>query len=492
MSEQTRWSSNRAFVLAAIGSAIGLGNLWRFPYICSKYGGGAFLVAYVVALFSVGIPILLLEIGAGHRSAKGLPGIMRGIKRNYEWIGWAVLGVSFLITCYYAVIMGWCFRYLFDSFTLAWGADPSGHFYGDVLGRTSGPMVVGAIQPALLVGLVLSWVAIIACIWKGPETVSKVVYATVLLPWLLLIVFVARGLSLPGAADGLAFYLHPKWAMLLQPDVWLAAYTQVFFSLSIGFGIMFAYGSFIGGKTNINKYVLIIGISDAVTAFVAGLAVFGAVGYLAHVQGVAVSELKDLGGFGLVFVAYPAIITELPFLREPTGVLFFLMLLTLAVDSAFSLVEAVASAIQDKFGWSKTRTNLTTGLVACGIGVFLTTGSGYWWLDIADHFANYFGLAVACLLECIFLGWVLKARDLREAVNANSSFAIGTWWEILIKYVAPLLIGWLLFTEVIARCQGSYEKYGRVPELIGGWLVMALLIVGALLMARGRSEAAGQ
>jgi len=488
--ERTHWSSNSAFVLAAIGSAIGLGNLWRFPYICAKNGGGAFLVAYAVALFSVGLPILLLEVGSGHHHRKGLPGILRSIGKGYEWIGWAVIGVAFVITCYYAVVMSWSFSYLLDSFTLAWGEAPKDYFHKKVLGLTSAPLEIGGVRPVLLAGLVVSWVAIIACIWKGPETVSKVVYVTVLVPWILLVIFVVRGVSLPGAAAGLRFYLRPDWRALLDPQVWLAAYTQMFFSLSIGFGIMFAYGSFIGERTNINKYVAVIGIADAVTAFVAGLAVFGAVGYLAHVQGVAVADLEGIDGPGLAFVVYPTIINKLPFLREATGVFFFLMLLTLAVDSAFSLVEAVSSAVEDNFGWSKRRANLTTGLLACGIGVVFTTGSGLYWLDTVDHFATTFGLGTACLVECILIGWVYRAGRLREAVNANSSFAVGRWWDVLIKYAAPLLIGWFLVNELIHRVRGSYEGYGRSAELLGGWLVLAAVVAAALFITSRRSQSA--
>ena len=492
MSERTHWSSNTAFVLAAIGSAIGLGNLWRFPYICYANGGGAFLVAYVVALFSVGIPVLLLEIGSGHRHKMGLPHLLRSIGTRYEWIGWAVIGVSFVITCYYAVIMSWCLRYLVDSFTLAWGSDPKKHFFESVLGFTSGPTVLGGIRPWLVVGLLVSWIAIVACIWKGPETVSKVVYATVLLPWALLIVFVIRGVTLEGAAAGLSKYLRPDWSMLLTAKVWLAAYTQVFFSLSIGFGVMFAYGSFIGGRTNINKYVFIIAIADAVTAFVAGLAVFAGVGYLSHVSQTPIAELK-LRGPGLVFCVYPAIISKLPFLREGFGVMFFLMLLALAIDSAFSLVEAVATAVKDNFGWSKRKSNIATALVACAIGLVFTTGAGLHWLDMVDHFMNN-GLAIACLVECILLGWMCELATLREAVNANSSFAVGKWWEVLIKYASPLLIGWFLANEIAARVRQPYaaaDGHTTVTELLGGWLVLALIVVAAVLMSRRRHTEQG-
>jgi NSS family neurotransmitter:Na+ symporter len=186
-------------------------------------------------------------------------------------------------------------------------------------------------------GLIISWIWIVFSVWKGAKTVSKVVYFTVLVPWLLLIVFVVRGITLPGAMDGLAYYLTPDFSKLLNPGVWLAAYTQIFFSLSVGFGIMIAYSSFLPRKTDLVNNAFIVGFADALTAFVGGLAVFGGLGYHAHILGKSVGELGNIAGPGLAFVTYPAIISNLP-LAPFFGVLFFLMLLTLAIDSAFSMV----------------------------------------------------------------------------------------------------------------------------------------------------------
>ncbi len=483
MKERTLWSSNTAFVLAAIGSAIGLGNLWRFPYICAKNGGGAFLVAYFVALLSVGIPILILEIGSGHHHGKGVPEVMKSIKERYEWIGWAIVLISFVITCYYSVVMSWSINYFLDSFSLSWGTDTKGYYFNKVLGITSGPMDIGGIQPMIFIGLIISWIAIIACIWKGPETVSKVVYATVILPWIILIIFIFRGVTLPGAMEGLKFYLTPDWAILLTPNVWLEAYTQIFFSLSIGFGIMFAYGSFLSKKTNINKYVVIIGLADALTAFFSGFAVFSAIGYLSHVQGVPISDLK-LSGPGLVFTIYPTIINKLPVLPELFGVLFFLMLFALAIDSTFSMIEAVTSAVEDKFGWSKQKANLVIGGMACAIGTIFTTGSGLYWLDITDYFVTNFGIGLAVLVECIIIGWIFKASRIRSYINQNSSFNIGTWWDAFIKFLAPILLCWFVLNGIIDRIESSYQNYGRLPEFLGGWLVLILIITTGFFLSR--------
>ncbi|HHE64692.1 MAG TPA: sodium-dependent transporter, partial [Bacteroidetes bacterium] len=380
MEAREHWSSRKAFILAAIGSAIGLGNIWRFPFKCYENGGGAFLVAYIIALLTAGIPLIIMELSMGHRYKLAAPLSFRKIGKKFEWLGWWAVFVGFMITTYYAVVMAWGLNYSVFSITQSWGEDTSGFFYNHFLGLTSSPLDFGNIQFPIIIALVISWMLIVAAIWKGAKTVSKVVYFTVFLPWLLLIIFVIRGVTLPGAIEGLTFYLQPHFEKLLDPSVWIAAYGQVFFSLSIGFGIMIAYASFLPKNSGIINSALIIALSDGATAFIGGFAVFGTLGYYAGIEGVAVETVLK-GGPGLAFVTYPAIINMLP-LSKIFGILFFLMLLTLAIDSAFSLVEAIASALRDKFGWNYKKSNILVAIVAFLIGIIFTTGAGLFWLDI--------------------------------------------------------------------------------------------------------------
>ena len=382
--------------------------------------------------------------------------------------------------------MSWAFSYLWDAFSLGWGENTSDFFFKDTLGLTSGPFDFGGIKPSLFIGLVLTWVSIVACIWKGPETVGKVVYATVLIPWIILIVLVIRGVTLDGAGIGLVYYLKPTFSKLLSGSVWLAAYTQVFFSLSIGFAIMFAYGSYLPQKTdNLVTNAYIVAIGDSLTALVGGLAVFGALGYLSNQTGTPVGELKASGP-GLAFVVYPTIINKLPVLNVPFGIMFFLMLLTLGIDSAFSLVEAVTSGIRDKFGWSHRKANITVSSVAFAFGLLFISGAGLYWLDIIDYFMNFFGLALACLIECIVIGWIMKATTVMAHVNAMPGMKIGKTWEIMIRYVAPLILFALLVTEVAARVKAPYGGYSRSAELIGAAVMFVVIPAAAVVFTRAR------
>jgi SNF family Na+-dependent transporter len=556
------WNSRTAFILAAIGSAIGLGNIWRFPYITYENGGGAFLVAYFICLFVAGIPLLMLEFSLGHRMKQAAPGAFNRLNPRLQWFGWFAVGVGFIIVCYYAIIMSWCVNYTWESATLGWQKDqgqyavveyaiegtgledmevltpvpgrllgtayvdpidesqntisahgtilvafegnlygcssvpnadtfmgsPGDFFFNDFLGLTDEPWKLGDFKWSLFIGFVITWIAIVAAVWKGTKTVGKVVYYTVLIPWGLLLLFIIKGVTLPGASLGLRFYLTPVWENLLKADIWLAAISQVFYSLSVGFAIMIAYGSFLPKKHNIAASAFIIGIADALTAFCGGLAVFSALGYQATKLGVQVSEVVQSGP-GLAFIVYPHIITSLPGARI-FGVLFFLMLLTLAIDSAFSLLEAATAAVKDKWKLSHKKSNLIVGGLAFLIGLPMLTGAGLHILDIMDHFMNSYGLTLVVLGEVLIIGWGFGAHKQRDYISKNSSFRVGQWWDICIRWLIPMGILWMLFTEIKARSV-PYGSFGlRSQEFIFGWVILILLpIIGDILAnAKGRSS----
>lgn len=556
MASREMWNSKTAFILAAIGSAIGLGNIWRFPYITFANGGGAFLVAYFICLFVAGIPLLMLEFSMGHKTRQSAPGAFAVLRPRMQWFGWFAVGVGFIIVTYYAIIMSWSVNYTWEAATLGWQNDrgeyanveysvgatdlddmevltpvppeylgiqftdpvdgtagsiresgtflvawqghlyamsslanadtfmssPGDFFYNDFLGLTSEPWDMGTFRWPLLAGFIISWVWIVASVWKGTKTVSKVVYYTVFIPWGLLILFIIRGLTLPGAGAGISFYLTPEWNRLFSADIWLAAISQVFFSLSVGFAIMIAYGSFLPRKTNLAGYAILIGLADALTAFCGGLAVFSALGYQATRMGVHITEVAQSGP-GLAFVAYPHIIGNLPGARV-FGVLFFLMLLTLAVDSAFSLLEAATAAVKDKWNFSHKRANLTVGGLAFLLGLPMLSGAGLYILDIADHFMNSFGLTIVVLVETLMIGWSIGAEEQRKYISRNSSFRLGRWWNICVRWLIPMGIIWMLFDEITCRVV-PYGSFGlRSQEFLFGWLLLVLLpIAGDLLAA---------
>jgi len=303
------------------------------------------------------------------------------------------------------------------------------------------------------------------------------------------VIFVIKGLTLPGAEDGIAYYLTPNFSRLLDTKVWLAAYSQVFFSLSIGFGVMIAYASFLPEKSDIVNNAFIVALADAGTAFLGGFAVFSTLGYYAHNLGVGVNEVLK-SGIGLAFITYPSIINMLGKAAPFFGAVFFLMLITLAIDSAFSLVEAVAAGLMDKFGTKRLKVNLSVGLVAFLIGLVFTTRAGLNWLDILDYFMNNFGLAVVGLLECIIIGYFCGPKIIREHVNSISEFSVGKWWDLMIRIVAPIILLMLILKEAISRIEAAYGNYPRWAEFIAGWAVVIALLVASILLSRARTREA--
>ncbi|HEC81692.1 MAG TPA: sodium-dependent transporter, partial [Thermoplasmatales archaeon] len=251
--KQEHWDSRFAFIMAAIGSAVGLGNVWRFPFVCYKNGGGAFLIPYFVALFTAGIPLMILEFSVGHLFRGLPPQCFKKTGKKLEWIGWWTTLIPFIVASYYVVVMAWCFSYMIYSLDLRWGADAGNFFLNIFLGTTSSPFIIDGFRIPVLLGLIAIWTSIFLILYKGVKRIGKVVAITVPLPTILLIILTIRGLTLPGAMQGVSYYLTPDFSKLLHGDVWLAAYAQVFFSLSLAQGILITYASFLKKKSDITN-----------------------------------------------------------------------------------------------------------------------------------------------------------------------------------------------------------------------------------------------
>jgi NSS family neurotransmitter:Na+ symporter len=485
--EREQWSSRTTFVLAAVGSAVGLGNLWRFPYIVYESGGAVFLIPWLIALVTAGFPLLVLEMAIGcwgrdKFNVNGAPSAFEGLNPKMRWIGWGTLGNGFIISCYYVMIMGLTLVYLKDSLTLAWGDNANDHFYQRVLHLSSGPENLNGIVPLVLVGLVISWILIYLAIFKGTKVVSIIVKWTVPLPVFILIAFVIRGLTLEGAAQGVAYYLRPEWGKLSDPEVWLAAYSQVFFSITLAFGVMPAYASYLPKKSDISLNALWVTALDAAISFIAGFAVFTVLGFLAVQQGLGVADVVDSGP-GLAFITYPTAISKMPLWPVLFGFLFFLTLITLAVDSAFSLVEAVVAGFNDYVPVKRETITLVICLVAMAIGLLFCTQAGLYWLDIVDHHINGFGLTTFGLIECIAIGWFIGAENVREFVNSVSDFSLGRWWNFCIKYLTPGVLIVMIGMNLYDRIKVAYEGYPQWALFAGGWGAVALAFVAAIVLS---------
>jgi neurotransmitter:Na+ symporter, NSS family len=428
-----RWPSKMIFIFAAVGSAVGLGNVWRFPYLASKYGGGAFLIPYIVMLLVMGVPLLIMEFAIGQKMQVGSIGAFKKIKTKLSAIGFGAVFSGFVVVSYYAVVMAWCLIYLLNSFTVKWGVETKSFFFNDVLHLSKGVGEIGYVSVSILLALVVVWLLIYFSIWKGIKSVSSVVAITMPLPIILLLVLLIRGVTLPGAMDGIIYYLKPNFAALIDFEVWSAAMSQIFFTLSIAFGVMIAYASYQNENSDITKTAVITSLINSTISIVSGFAVFSTLGYMAMKEGVAVSEVAT-GGPGLAFVVFPKALSMLPF-APVFAVAFFIMLITLGIDSAFSLVEAVTTVVHDKYH-NVRREDISLYVCVLGFvgGIIFTTFAGLYYLDIVDHFITSYGLVIVGLLETIAIGWLYGAKNLREYINEVSDIKIGVWWDVFINY----------------------------------------------------------
>jgi len=475
---RVQWRSNLGFILAAIGSAVGLGNIWRFSYLCYKNGGGAFLLPYFIALIVVGIPLMILELGIGHRMRGSAPLSFAKIDRKWEWLGWwSVILVMYGIMLYYSTIIAWCLNYVVFSFNLSWGADANAFFFNEFLQLSSGPFDFGNFRFPIILSLCvvwfLSWLIVFFGIQNGVERANKI-FMPLLLVLILTLVF--WSVTLEGAMEGIKVYLTPDFAQLFNMQIWVDAFSQIFFTLSLGFGIMIASASSLPRKVNIVRDALTICVVISLFSFIAGFAVFGTLGYMAVTTNVPVSEVVK-ESIGLAFVTYPKAISLMPAFQNVFGIVFFSTLVIAGLSSAISIVEAFTSAIVDKFNAS--RTSVVTCICISGFcgSIIFTANSGLYWIDIVDHFITHYGLVLVGILECVLIGWIYKSHKLREHISASANKSLHVLWDVCIKFITPIILILLLLRDLKVEVTTPYEGYSWIAILMIGrdWLIFALV-----------------
>ncbi|OOE01511.1 sodium-dependent transporter [Anoxybacillus kestanbolensis] len=478
MENRQQWGTRAGFILAAAGSAIGLGNIWRFPAVAYENGGGAFFFPYLFALLTAGIPILILEFTLGHKYRGSAPLTFARLSKGTEWIGWWQVLISFVISTYYSVVIAWAMSYTYFAFTSKWGEDTGGFLFGEYLKLAETPGTFGGIVPAVLIPLVLVWVINLAVLYKGVrkgiELANKIFLPTLVV---LFFIIVVRAVTLEGAVEGLNAFFKPNWDQIMNGKVWVAAYSQIFFSLSIAFAIMITYSSYLPKKSDITNNAFITGFANSGFELLAGIGVFGVLGFLAHQQGVAVSEVVK-GGVGLAFVVFPQIINQFPAFNEFFGVLFFLSLTLAGLSSLISISETYVAAFQEKFGISRAKAVLGGGGLAALIALVFATNGGLYFLDVVDYFINNFGVALVGLIEVIVIAWVLKQLNaLQTHANSVSDIMVGAWWKVSLSVITPIVLGYMMFDNIKTNVKENYGGYDTLFVVKYGWTIAALVIV---------------
>uniref|UniRef100_A0A668B071 Transporter n=1 Tax=Myripristis murdjan TaxID=586833 RepID=A0A668B071_9TELE len=465
------WGSKAEFILTVMGAIIGPGNVWRFPYLCYKNGGGVFFIPYVLFMVTCGIPLFFLETALGQYTSQGGITCWRRICPLFEGMGYAShLIIAFSATSY-IVILAWAFFYLFASFSAELPWAKCGHYWNTgrlvlqhsgiflsstplpflrrVLNISSGIEEVGSLRWELALCLLLAWIICYFCVWKGIKSTGKAAYFTATFPYIMLFVLLLRGVTLPGAVDGMIYYLNPDISRLSDPQVWMDAGTQIFFSYAISLGFLTSLGSYNPYHNNCYKDCFYLCLLNSATSVVSGFAIFSILGFMTYEQGVDIAEVAESGP-GLAFIVYPRAVSMMP-MPQVWSVCFFLMIILLGLDSQFVGLECLMTSVVDLFpvlmrrGFRRELLLLAICTVCCLLGLTLVTEGGMYWLQLLDHHVcSGTTLLLLSFCQAVSIAWVYGA----ERFYGNITDMIGYRPYPIMKYC------WLYVTPIV--CFGIF------------------------------------
>ncbi|XP_072909511.1 sodium-dependent serotonin transporter-like [Hemitrygon akajei] len=474
------WSKKGDFLLSVIGYAVDLGNVWRFPYICYQNGGGAFLLPYLLMAVFGGIPLFYMELALGQYHRNGAISVWAKICPIFKGIGYAICIIDLYVAFYYNTVMAWALYYLYSSFTseLPWtncnnawntgnctnyfqkdnatwtkfSASPAEEFYTRKvlkIHKSSGLDNLGGISWHLFICLLLIFTVVYFSIWKGIRTSGKVVWVTATLPYIVLFILLVRGATLPGAWRGILFYLRPEWKKLFTTQVWVDAAAQIFFSLGPGFGVLLAFASYNKFTNNCYKDALITSAVNCLTSFVAGCVIFTILGYMAERRNEEVAEVaKDIGP-SLLFITYAEAMANMP-ASTFFAIIFFLMLITLGLDSTFAGLEGVITAVLDEYSvlLRNRREWFVLGLVViCFLGAMSTlTYGGAYVVKFFEEYATGAAIITVVFLESIAVSWFYGMKRFCRDIKEMLGFSPGLFWQICWVAISPLFLLFIIIS----------------------------------------------
>lgn len=444
MSEVNKWDSPLSFILAMIGAAVGLGNIWRFSYVLYSNGGGAFFIPYLVAIFLMGIPFLILEYGIGFSYKDSFPNIFKKINPKLEIVSWILVLSVFMIVIYYAVIIGWDLVYLISSINFSWGSDPALYFVKSVGGGNDLSHITSFIIPTLIAVLViwfLVWYISHKDLSRGIGKFSRIVIPALFVMMAIIIIY---SISLPGSSIGIATLLNPDWNSLAKAEIWLAAFSQILFSLSMGQAIAMSYASYLPDKARLIDNVFVVVACNCLFEVFTAFGIFSVLGYMSSTAGTPMVQLIS-EGTGLVFIVFPMIFN----IMGPVGRIFapflFIAILFAGITSAIGIMEPMVNSIMHKYDWTRKKTVTVLVCIGCCMSLIFTTGAGSYLVGVVDTFLNNFALIPLIAIQCIVFTRYIDMDSLMSLLNKNSKFKVDMPWVYIIKYILPvcLLVMWI-------------------------------------------------
>lgn len=518
------WSSQIEFVLSCVSYAVGLGNIWRFPYLCFENGGGAFLIPYLLMLFCCGLPLFFFELSIGQFSSQG-PIAVWSICPLFKGIGYAMFFISFFVGIYYNMILAWAIFFLASSLNVEvpwsscdnwWNTDacqtdlvnkcnnnslnssitcsqtlagvdshsiishaktPADEFFHRrVLDMSGGIDEPGELRWELVLCLLCAWTIVFFALVKGVKSFGKVVYFTATFPYLILLVLLVRAATLPGYLEGITFYLTPDWHKLTSVKVWADAAVQIFFSLSPCWGGLITLASFNNFHNNHYRDAIVVVMCNSLTSIFSGFVIFGIIGFMAHELNMKVEDVASEGP-GLAFIAYPEAVARLP-VSPLWAVLFFSMLITLGMGTQFTIMETLVSTITDLKPDLLRRRHILVLLVSCCFmfvcGLPMCTRGGIYVLTVMDKFAGTFSALLVGMAEIVVVAWVYGVDRFLDDIRTMLGYYPQPykWWRVAWKFFTPLLLVSLVVFSCVDYTPVSYRNY-VFPEWANalGWLV---------------------
>ncbi|KAK9708007.1 Sodium:neurotransmitter symporter family [Popillia japonica] len=509
-----QWANKLQFVLACVGYSVGLGSVWRFPYLCYQSGGGVFLIPYFLIMIVCGVPMLYMELAVGQFVGRGPIAALGSLCPLLKGTGLASVVISFFMSTYYCVIIAYGVYYFFTSFrphhpwvdcTNRWNTEncwiprlkddnisrpynsqtPAEEFFHiKVLQISKGLHDFGTLRWELVACLLCAWVLVYFGLWKSIKSSAKVRYLTATLPFIFIIVFLAKSLTLEGAQLGMKYFFQPKWELLGDAKVWVNAAAQTFNSMGIAFGSMISFASYNKYENNIIQDTLAVSLVNAITSLLVGIFAFATLGNIAFEQSTTVQDVIT-DGPGLIFVVYPQAMAKMP-ASHLWSVLFFFMLLCLALNSQFAIVEVVVTSIQDGFpNWIKKRLmcHEVLVLVICVVsflcGLPNVTNGGIFFFQLIDHYAASISIMYVAFFEIIAIAWFYGvkrlSRNILEMTGREPSWYFKFCWYV----AAPLMIFSIWVFYMIGYTQPRYGDDYRYPAwaIAIGWIITSTSIL---------------
>uniref|UniRef100_U3IJ98 Transporter n=2 Tax=Anas platyrhynchos TaxID=8839 RepID=U3IJ98_ANAPP len=476
------WSSKLDFILSMVGYAVGLGNVWRFPYLAFKNGGGAFLIPYLMMLALAGIPIFFLEVSLGQFASQGPVSVWKAIPALQDSciIGdqpkIQIKNSTFCMSAYPNLTM---VNFTSEgNKTFVSGSEE--YFKYFVLKISAGIEYPGEIRWPLALSLFLAWVIVYASLAKGIKSSGKVVYFTATFPYVVLIILLIRGVTLPGAGAGIWYFITPKWEKLIDAMVWKDAATQIFFSLSAAWGGLITLSSYNKFHNNCYRDTLIVTCTNSATSIFAGFVIFSVIGFMANELKVNIEAVADQGP-GIAFVVYPEALTRLP-LSPFWAIIFFLMLLTLGLDTMFATIETIVTSVSDEFP-KYLRTHKALFTLGCCISFFIMgfpmiTQGGMYMLQLVDTYAASYSLVIIAIFELVGVSYIYGLQRFCEDIEMMIGFQPSKFWRVCWAFVTPTILTFILcfsFYQWEPMTYGAYHYPGW--SMVLGWLMLACSVI---------------